>query len=357
MRGPLARGLCAAACLGLLTALLLGSARAATSGQQLAETAGRSLVGSPAPRLKLTTIDGETIDLGSLYGKKAVYLKFWATWCVPCRQQMPHLEHTFETAGPDLAVIAIDVGLGDSLEAIRRAQTQLGMTMPIVFDQDGRLGAAFHLRVTPQHIIIGRDGRIQYVGHLADERLNAALVAARSPGGHGGHGGDGGRASPSGTRGQGDTAPSFAVGDGLPAQSVSLLDGGSFRLQDSGAGRASVLVFLSPWCESYLATTRPQVSGACRSVREQVTALAGDTRVRWLGIASGLWATHADLRRYRKDYKVAIPLTLDASGQLFHEFRVNDLPTIILANAQGKIVERIDPAQSQGLKDALDRLH
>ena len=89
----------------------------------MAETAGRSLVGSPAPRLKLTTIDGETIDLGSLYGKKAVYLKFWATWCVPCRQQMPHLEHTFETAGPDLAVIAIDVGLGDSLEAIRRAQT------------------------------------------------------------------------------------------------------------------------------------------------------------------------------------------------------------------------------------------
>ena len=100
------------------------TARGETSGQQLAETVGHKLVGSPAPKLELKTIDGETIDLGSLYGKKAVYLKFWATWCVPCRQQMPHFEHAFESAGPDLAVIAIDVGLGDSLEEIRRFQRQ-----------------------------------------------------------------------------------------------------------------------------------------------------------------------------------------------------------------------------------------
>ena len=64
--------------------------KAATSGQQLAESAGRSLIGKPAPRFVVTTIDGETIDLGRLYGKQAVYLKFWATWCVPCREQMPH---------------------------------------------------------------------------------------------------------------------------------------------------------------------------------------------------------------------------------------------------------------------------
>jgi peroxiredoxin len=125
----------------ILGSLLLGmAARGETSGQQLAETVGQRLVGSPAPKLVLKTIDGETIDLGSLYGKKAVYLKFWATWCVPCRQQMPHFEHTFESAGPDLAVIAIDVGLGDSLEEIRRYQRQFGITMPIVFDEDGHVG-------------------------------------------------------------------------------------------------------------------------------------------------------------------------------------------------------------------------
>jgi len=52
----------------------------------------------------------------------------------------------------------------------RACAANLRLTMPIVFD-DGRLGEAFHLRVTPQHVIIGKDGRIQYVGWLADQRL------------------------------------------------------------------------------------------------------------------------------------------------------------------------------------------
>ena len=66
------------------------------SGQERAEAAGQGLVGSPAPALVLKTIDGNTIDLGALFGKKAVYIKFWDTWCVPCLQQMPHFEHTYE---------------------------------------------------------------------------------------------------------------------------------------------------------------------------------------------------------------------------------------------------------------------
>src|SRR5277367_3635457 len=104
--------------LGLMWAA--GALGASASGQQRAQDAGRALIGKPAPRLVLTTIDGATIDLAHLYGKQAVYLKFWATWCVPCRQQMPHFEHTYETAGPDLAVIAINVGFNDSLEEIQK---------------------------------------------------------------------------------------------------------------------------------------------------------------------------------------------------------------------------------------------
>ena len=91
-------------------------------------------------------------------------------------------------------------------------------------------------------------------------------------------------------------------------------------------------------------------------MREQVSALAGDERVRWLGIASGLWAKHEDLRKYRKDYQVAIPLTLDDSGKLFREFQVNDVPTVIVADGHGKIVQRVEPGDAQGLKKALDGL-
>jgi peroxiredoxin len=339
-------------CLSIFCALIAATpAFAEVSGQERAQAAGRAIVGAPAPRLVLKTIDGETIDLGSLYGKKAVYLKFWATWCVPCRQQMPHFQHAYETAGPDMAVIAINVGFNDSVDAVKTFRKKLGITMPIVFD-DGSLGAAFHLRVTPTHIVIGRDGRIQYVGHLADEALDAALVAARAPG--------------TGTGGTHATAllinesPPVGVGDLLPKRSLRTLDGQHFELQHKDAQKKlTALVFLSPWCESYLETTRPEVSANCRNLRTQVGALAADPRIRWLGVASGLWANSEDLKRYKKKYEVTIPLTLDASGEVFRSFRVNDVPTVLIADSGGRIVRRIDGSAAQdttALRTVVDSL-
>jgi thiol-disulfide isomerase/thioredoxin len=338
-------------CLAVLGwSLGISPAMAEASGQQRAQAAARAILGSPAPRLVLKTIDGDPIDLGSLYGKKAVYLKFWATWCVPCREQMPHFEHVYETAGPEMAVIAIDVGFNDSIEAIRAYRKKLAITMPIVFD-DGSLAAAFHLRVTPTHIVIGRDGRIRYVGHLADKELDSALIAARA-------------AAPSVARGShvagvaNEDAPPIGIGDLLPNRSLRTLDGRRFELlQGAAPHKLTVLVFLSPWCESYLATTRPEVSANCRSVRAQFTALAADPRVRWLGIASGLWANSEDLRKYRAENKLTIPLTLDASGDVFRAFRVNDVPTVLIADAGGRIVRRIEGSAAQdaaALRTAVD---
>lgn len=313
------------------------NAHADTNGQQLAAAAGRPLIGTLAPRLVLQTIDGKTIDLGRLYGRQAVYVKFWATWCVPCREQMPHFEHVYQTAGPDLAVIAINSGFNDSIENIRAYRQKLGITMPIVLD-DGHAGAAFNLRVTPQHIVIGRDGRIQYVGHLADARLDAALVAAR--------------AAPVASAADAAAGPSnpaaivrFKVGDQLPKQSPLTIDGARFAFHDPGITTGhTVLVFLSPWCESYLATSRPEVSTNCRRMREQVAALTGERDTRWLGIASGLWATSDDLRQYRTKYHIDMPLALDESGALFRSFNVSQVPTALIVDATGRIVRRVEGA-------------
>jgi peroxiredoxin len=324
-----------------------GGVQAATSGQQLAQNAGRSLIGKPAPRLVLTTIDGDTIDLGRLYGKQAVYLKFWATWCVPCREQMPHFERTYETAGTDLAVIAVDVGFNDPVGDVRDYRRKMGLTMPIVVD-DGRLAAALHLRVTPQHIVIGRDGRIQYVGHLADAPLEAALHAARTAAAAGGTDSMPPPAASGITR--------LAVGSQLPANSAKTIDGLRFHFLDAHDPRQTVLVFLSPWCESYLETTRPAASANCRRMREEVTAAAGAHSARWLGVASGLWATPPDLQQYRRKYQVNIPLALDESGALFRAFNVNEVPVVIVADGSGRIVRRIeaaDLATPSALKSAI----
>jgi thiol-disulfide isomerase/thioredoxin len=333
-----------ASLLGLIPAVVL--AAAGPSGAERAADAGRSLVGTSAPRLVLTTIDGQRIDLGQLYDTKAVYLKFWATWCVPCREQMPHLEHTFLTAGSDLAVIAINVGFNDTLADVREYRQRLGLTMPIVLD-DGRLDAAFNLRVTPQHVVIARGGRILYVGHLADAPLEEALRAARS----------GAPSDPGATRHTATAAAvpaaHYRVGDRVPDMTLSTLDGGTFHLGTPGT--ATVLAFLSPWCESYLKGSRPQLAANCRAAREQSEAHATDAGLRWLGIASGLWASPEDLSSYREQYHVTIPLTLDASGRLFREFRVMTVPTLLLIDANGRIVRRVAGAPA-GSPDVLRQL-
>jgi peroxiredoxin len=257
---------------------------------------------------------------------------------------MPHFERTYESAGSDLAVIAVNAGFNDSIDDVRAYRKQLGIRMPIVID-DGTLGAALNLRVTPQHVVIGRDGRIQYVGHLANERLDAAIHAARSSPAMGAAAANDKDASggTGKTSGGARRASQYEPGDRAPQFSANSLDGAQFNVQQPGEQHPAVLVFLSPWCESYLATSRAAVSANCRDVRVKVDALAKKhPQVRWLGIASGIWATKADLSKYQADHKVAIPLTLDESGALFHTFRVSNVPTIIVIDAHGRIERRIE---------------
>ena len=328
-------------------------ADAAPTGQERAEAAGSKLIGEPAPALVVRTIDGEAIDLSALYGKQAVYLKFWATWCGPCRAQMPHFERTYETAGPRLAVIGVDTGFNDSLPDVRAAIREHGLTMPTVID-DGRLAAAFNLRVTPQHIVIGRDGRIEYIGHLADERLDAALRAAQSP--------------PVAHAADAPATPTpgpiehRAAGDRLPDLAATLLDGSEFRTRDLGAPRPTVFVFLSPWCESYYAKAvpgrpaRPALATSCREVREQIASIATRAKgIDWLGVASGLWSTADELREYETQYVPGIPLTMDESGEWFRAFDVMRVPTIVIADRAGRIVKRVEGFDA-GIEAQLQRL-
>ncbi|WP_426661413.1 TlpA family protein disulfide reductase [Rhodanobacter aciditrophus] len=327
------------ALLSLILLCFLSASLRAETGEQHAQAAARGLLGQPAPPLVLKTIDGQTIDLASLYGRKAVYLEFWATWCVPCRQQMPHLKQVYAQAGQDLAVIAVNVGFDDSVAAVREYRRALGLDsrMPIVFDADGAAGTAFHLRVTPQHVVIGRDGRILFLGHEANAKLDAALrsaraeppapmVMARAVAGHA-------------------VERPLAAGDRVPALTVSTLDGVPFPLR-APDGRPTVLVFLSPWCETYLAErrvgSRPALAASCRAAREQMAALSHDVRVRWLGVASNLWTGRDDLRAWQRKYQVAVPLALDGSGRLFRLFRVMHVPTVLVLDAQGRIVRRVE---------------
>jgi quercetin dioxygenase-like cupin family protein/thiol-disulfide isomerase/thioredoxin len=319
------------------------AAKVDESGQGRAQAAGQPLLGLPGPDIVLKTIDGKTVDLAKYYGRRPVYLKFWATWCVPCREQMPAFERDYERLGDRVAFVAVNAGFNDTEAAVRQVQREAGIRMPIVID-DGRLAAALNLRVTPQHVVIGRDGRILYVGHLADARLHDAMEAAL-------------RQAPGTAAGRELPARVvFGVGDSPRDLTAITINGDAFPLVGpSPDARPRALVFFSPWCESYLAKSRPTASQACRRVREEMNDLAMRHDARWLGIASGLWASAKDLADYQKDPGTPVPLTLDASGRLFRAFGVRNVPTVVLLDAQGRIAAKLGP-DDRGLDGALRAL-
>jgi hypothetical protein len=90
--------------------------------------------------------------------------------------------------------------------------------------------------------------------------------------------------------------------------------------------------------------------------RERVATLSRGSHARWLGIASGLWADQDDLRQYQKQYSITIPLTLDESGALFREFRVTNVPTIIITDGAGRLVRRLESNNTRHLREALQSL-
>ena len=290
---------------------------AADDGATRAAQAGQTLIGQPAPAVVLRTLDGGTIDLATRYGRKPVYLKFWATWCAPCLQQMPGFERIYRQYGKRIDVIAVNAGFSDTEADVRAYRARHGLTMPIALD-DGSLGRRLNLRVTPQHVVIGADGRIAYVGHLDDAALHAALdrVAA---------------------------APRvFRVGD-----KVAGLD-----LPSGAAGKPRALVFFSPWCETYLRETRPATAQACRRVREDATRLMKQGGVDWLAVAAPLWTSAPELAAYAKAHPGTPPLALDRDGAAFAAFGIRAIPSVVLLDADGRVARVLGP-EERGLDTAL----
>lgn len=307
----------------------------AGSGASRAKLAGRALIGQPGPAAVLQTIDGQRIDLASYYGKKPVYLKFWATWCLPCREQMPAFEKSFQQYGDKLAVVAVNAGYSDTETEVKSYRAQHGLHMPIVID-DGALAASLNLRVTPQHIVIGRDGRIQHIGHLHDKELEKALQRAV---------GERAAASPVALAPQAAPVRAvFKVGDvvqGLPLPAAQ--------------GKPRALMFFSPWCESYLRESRPATAQACQRVREEAETLAATPGVEWLAVASPVWSSEKEVAEFVRSKKSRMAMRLDKDGALFSAFSVRQIPSIVLLDSQGRVKRVMGPDEG-GLAQAVQAL-
>ncbi|MBW8832694.1 MAG: TlpA family protein disulfide reductase [Burkholderiales bacterium] len=116
---------------------------------------------SAAPDFTLRTMDGKNLRLQELRGS-VVLVNFWATWCGPCRQEMPHLNRLYDkyrSSGFELLGVNIDE---DASNAIGVA-TKMGLKFPVLLDTDKKVSRLYDLSTMPSTVVIDRDGKVRYV--------------------------------------------------------------------------------------------------------------------------------------------------------------------------------------------------
>ena len=119
--------------------------------------------GSKAPDFRATTIDAVPVTKTIAdYKGEIVLLNVWATWCLPCRTEMPSIQALHDRyAARGLKVVAVSIDNPGTEDAIRRFRDQYGLTFEILHDASGKIRQDYQTTGVPETFVIGRDGVIR----------------------------------------------------------------------------------------------------------------------------------------------------------------------------------------------------
>ncbi len=167
----------------MLTALLLGLLWIWVSAVSASVTTGGLVPspreGFPAPDFTLDTLDGDQMTLSDLRGK-VVMINLWASWCPPCRDEMPAIENVYQANKEQgLEVLAVNVTNQDSEAAVSAFVQELDLSFPILLDRQGAVSRRYQLRALPTTFFIDREGIIRAVvpGGPMSESLIQSKIA------------------------------------------------------------------------------------------------------------------------------------------------------------------------------------
>lgn len=126
-------------------------------------------IGQKAPDFKLETLDGKTVQLSDLQGKR-VMLNFWATWCPPCKAEMPAMEKLYQEAGDDFEIIAVNI---DTKNDVAGFVNDMGLTFPILLDKTEQVMKTYQILSIPTSYFIDRSGVIQhkFIGAMPFDKM------------------------------------------------------------------------------------------------------------------------------------------------------------------------------------------
>jgi len=160
---------------GIVLLLVLTVTLAACTGPGQAAPGGIN-VGNRARDFALENLAGDEVSLSDYRGS-VVLINFWATWCPPCRAEIPDLEAAYRTwRGNGLVVLGLSTD--ESREQVQAFVDEFGMTYPILLDSEAKIMETYRARGLPLSVLVDRDGVIQvrHIGYLAAEQLNEYLA-------------------------------------------------------------------------------------------------------------------------------------------------------------------------------------
>jgi peroxiredoxin len=139
-------------CVLALVALLAGT----TAGY-----AAMPVPGTVAPNFTLKSSADKNVKLSELRGQ-VVMINFWATWCAPCRQEMPLLNRIYEQYRKS-GFVLLGVNIDDKPETAKALAQQLGISFPVLFDTDKQVSQRYDVDAMPSTVLIDRSGKVRYI--------------------------------------------------------------------------------------------------------------------------------------------------------------------------------------------------
>ena len=162
---------------------------ASAEGTDAAEVANVSvdlepapISGHPAPDFTLKTLDGQEVSLSDFQGQPVI-INFWATWCGPCRVEMPHFQEAFTAHQNDVVILGVNLTQRDNPDDVPGFVEEFGLTFPILFDEDGQVANEYKAFGQPASIFVDEAGGVHTVFYgpvnrdFIDARISELLAS------------------------------------------------------------------------------------------------------------------------------------------------------------------------------------
>ena len=130
------------------------------------------------PSVNVQNIEGVTIDSSTVFKGNTTVISLWSTTCVPCRVELPQLQ---EFAASHAEVDVIAVNLGDVSDSVQKYAAEIGLTMPVIIDFEGRVSTALGITSVPSTLVLSPSGKVvtTHLGEITAAEL-ALLVETSS---------------------------------------------------------------------------------------------------------------------------------------------------------------------------------